>query len=91
MLDINHLACRQNQELEQATLVIQQEKQQLEQKAQSLAQQLQAVLQDKFVPQTAFDADTPIDKTLKLLQSIIGVWSYCLMPCTGRSVMLVQA
>ncbi|DBA82086.1 TPA: hypothetical protein ACH3X1_016801 [Trebouxia sp. C0004] len=63
---------RQNQELEQATLAIQEEKQRLEKEAQSLAQQLQAVLNDKFVPQRDFDADTPIDKTLKMMQTIIG-------------------
>ena len=68
--------CRQNQELEQATLAIQGEKQQLEKEAQSLAEQLQAVLNDKFVPKTGFDADTPIDKTLKMMQAIIGVTQF---------------
>ncbi|DBA72363.1 TPA: putative 3',5'-cyclic phosphodiesterase pde-3 [Trebouxia sp. C0005] len=63
---------RQNEELEQATLAIQEDKQRLEKEAQSLAQQLQAVLNDKFAPQRDFDADTPIDKTLKILQTIIG-------------------
>ena len=62
--------CRQNQELATA---FQEEKQRLELEAHTLAQQLQAVLSDKFAPQTGFDADTPIDKTLKMLQSIIGV------------------
>ncbi len=67
------LIYRQNQELEQASLAIQEEKERLEVQAQNLAQQLQAVLHDKFVPQTHFDADTPIDKTLKMMQNIIGV------------------
>lgn len=65
--------CRQNQELEQASQIIQKEKDRLEKEALSLAQQLQAVLSDKFVPQQIFDADTPIDKTLKMMQFIIEV------------------
>ena len=73
-------ACRQNEELEQATLAIQEDKQRLEKEAQSLAQQLQAVLNDKFAPQRDFDADTPIDKTLKILQTIIGVRTFVLYP-----------
>jgi len=68
--------CRQNEELEQATLAIQEEKERLEKEAQSLAQQLQAVLNDKFVPHQDFDADTPIDKTLKMMQTIIGVRTF---------------
>ena len=63
--------CRQNHELEQASQAIQKEKDRLEKEALSLAQQLQAVLSDKFVPQQMFDADTPIDKTLKMMQFII--------------------
>lgn len=61
---------RQNQDMESA---FQQEKGRLEKEAQALAEQLQAVLSDKFSPQTDFDADTPIDKTLKMLQTVIGV------------------
>lgn len=53
--------------------MFQEEKGRLEAEAQALAQQLQAVLCDKFSPQTDFDADTPIDKTLKILQTVIGV------------------
>ena len=64
--------CRQNQELES---MFYEEKVRLEAEAQALAQQLQAVLSDKFSPQTDFDADTPIDKTLKILQTVIGVGS----------------
>ena len=48
----------------------------LQREANSLAQRLEAVLQDKFTPRTAFDADTPIDKTLKFLQECIGVSDY---------------
>lgn len=50
-----------------------QEKAKLQQEADSLAQRLEAVLHDKFEPRTSFDADTPIDKTLNFLQSIIQV------------------
>ena len=52
---------------------MQEEKLQLQQEAEKLAQQLQAVLSDKFARRSTFDADTPIDKTLGYLQSIIGV------------------
>lgn len=62
--------CRQNEELERA---FQEEKAKLEREAHALAEQLQAVLSKEYVPQTDFDADTPIDKTLKILQTIIGV------------------
>ena len=56
-------------------MAFQEEKGKLEREAQALAEQLQAVLSDKYAPQTDFDADTPIDKTLKILQTIIGVSS----------------
>ena len=56
---------RHNQELEQ-------EQFQLEQEAEDLAQRLNAVLQDKFAG-SSFDADTPIDKTLTFLQTIVKV------------------
>ena len=65
--------CRQKQDLEQATVIMQEEKDKLEEEAHNLAQKLEAVLQDKYVPREVFDADTPIDKILKLLQTIIGV------------------
>lgn len=58
---------------------MQEEKEKLEEEALKLAQKLKAVLQDKYVPREVFDADTPIDKTLKLLQTIIGVWQ-CHLP-----------
>ena len=54
-------------------MIMQGEKDKLEEEAHNLAQKLQAVLHDKYVPSEVFDADTPIDKTLKLLQTIIGV------------------
>ncbi|KAL0017811.1 hypothetical protein WJX77_012263 [Trebouxia sp. C0004] len=63
---------RHNQELEQDALATEQEKAKLQQEADSLAEQLEAVLHDKFATtSTGFDADTPIDKTMKFLQSII--------------------
>ena len=52
---------------------MQQERLQLQQQAESLAQRLEAVLSEKFVARTAFDADTPIDKTLAFLQDVIKV------------------
>ena len=62
--------CRHNQELEQ-------EQRRLEQEAEGLAQRLDAVLQDKFAS-SSFDSDTPIDKTLGYLQSIIKVLLVCI-------------
>ncbi len=64
---------RYNQELEEDSVVLQQERLQLQQQAANLAQRLEAVLFDKFIPRAAFDADTPIDKTLAFLQDIIMV------------------
>jgi len=81
--------CRQNEELEQASLAIQEEKERLEKEAQSLAQQLQAVLNDKFVPQRDFDADTPIDKTLKMMQTIIGVRTFVCVKSIEFCVLLM--
>ena len=76
---------RHNQELEQDALATEQEKAKLQQEADSLAQQLEAVLLDKFATSgTSFDADTPIDKTMKFLQSIIMVSSRC-ASCTTLS------
>lgn len=49
------------------------EQRKLEREARSLALRLDAVLKDKFTPRTSFDADTPIDKTLKFLQEVIAV------------------
>ena len=55
------------------SVAMQEEKVRLQQEAENLAQQLQAVLNDKFVQRHTFDADTPIDKTLGYLQSVITV------------------
>lgn len=68
-------ADRHNQELEQDALATEQEKAKLQQAADSLAEQLDAILHDKFDPSgsTGFDADTPIDKTMKFLQGIVMV------------------
>lgn len=69
---------RHNQELEQDALATEQEKAKLQQEADSLAEQLEAVLHDKFATSgTSFDADTPIDKTRKFLQSVIMVRPPC--------------
>ena len=84
------VGCRQNQELEQDALATEQEKAKLQQEADSLAEQLEAVLHDKFATSgTSFDADTPIDKTRKFLQSIImvGCFShhiFCMQPPTPK-------
>lgn len=51
---------------------MQKEKRELQRQADSLVNRLEAVLQDKF-QSSGFDADTPIDKTLTFLQSIIRV------------------
>ena len=70
-------------------MAIQEEKERLEKEAQSLAQQLQAVLNDKFVPQRDFDADTPIDKTLKMMQTIIGVRTFVCVKSIEFCVLLM--
>ena len=68
------LVCRHNQELEQDSADMQQEKARLKSEAEALAQRLDAVMHDKFKHQTSgFDADTPIDKTLNFLHSFIAV------------------
>ncbi|KAL3135611.1 3',5'-cyclic-nucleotide phosphodiesterase pde1 [Trebouxia sp. C0009 RCD-2024] len=63
---------RQNEDLEQESVAMQGEKDRLQQEADKLAQQLQAVLSEKFVQRCTFDAETPIDKTLGYLQSVIS-------------------
>ena len=65
--------CRQNEDLELVSMTMQEEKSKLQQEATDLAQQLQAVLSDKYSHRRAFDAETPIDKTLGYLLSVIGV------------------
>lgn len=63
---------------------MEQERVQLQQQAESLSRRLEQVLSDKSVPAAAFDADTPIDKTLAFLQEIIKV----LGTCAGRENIL---
>ena len=66
--------CRQNQELEQDTLDAEEEKFRLQLTADRLTQRLDAIMKDKFSFKcSAFDADTPIDKTLNFLSDYIGV------------------
>ena len=67
------MMCRHNQELEQDSVIMQEEQRKLQREANSLAQRLEAVLHDKFTPRSGFDADTPIDKTLQFLQGVIAV------------------
>ncbi len=69
--------CRQKEDLEQVSVTMQEEKLRLQQEAEKLAQQLQAVLNDKFVRRNTFDAETPIDKTLGYLETVISVSSPC--------------
>ena len=54
------------------------EKFRLQMEAKALAQHLNALLNDKFGPQSGkgFDSDTPIDKALTFLQFIIAVWDH---------------
>ena len=76
---------RQNEDLEQVSMAMQEEKVQLQQEAEKLAQQLQAVLSDKFTRRSNFDADTPIDKTLGYLESIISVRA-CSSSCLHEAI-----
>jgi len=65
---------RHNEKLEQDSAAMLEEKLELQRQANSLVHRLDVVLHDKFEStKTAFDADTPIDKTLSYLQSIIKV------------------
>ena len=69
-----YVACRQNQLLEEASASMQQEQDRLQHQASSLASQLHAVLQEKrHQRRLSFDAETPVDKTLNYLQSVISV------------------
>ncbi|KAL3147885.1 putative 3',5'-cyclic phosphodiesterase pde-3, variant 2 [Trebouxia sp. C0010 RCD-2024] len=61
---------RQNQELERYTATMLEDKLRLQEQANSLEERLEAVLHDKFHAKT-FDAETPIDKTLVFLHSVI--------------------
>ncbi|DBA83083.1 TPA: hypothetical protein ACH3X2_006613 [Trebouxia sp. C0005] len=61
---------RQNQELERYSAAMLEDKLRLQEQADSLSQRLEAVLHEKY-ERTTFDADTPIDKTLAYLESVI--------------------
>ena len=64
---------RYNQELEEDTAAMEQERVQLQQQAETLARRLEAVLSDQMPVRDAFDAETPIDKTMSFLQDIVKV------------------
>ncbi len=62
--------------MEQDSADMQQDRLRLELEAKALAQRLDAVMHDKFEPQSSgFDADTPIDKTLNFLHAFIAASS----------------
>ena len=67
--------CRSNQALERDWQYMIDEKFRLQQERANLARSLEAVLNDKFGHQNSnsFDADTPVDKMLVLLQFVIAV------------------
>ena len=66
------LLLRQNQELEQESAAMHEQHLKLQLEAEGLAERLEVVLHDKFQQRhKAFDADTPIDKALSLLQGIV--------------------
>ena len=79
---------RENQDLEQnriqmeqQTAAIQREKDALQQSTLDLAQRLEAVIHDKFMPKSHINADTPIDKTLNFLHAFVAV-SFAMLDCT---------
>lgn len=88
-----HTYCRQLQQLEEQkqqlehyNATIQEEKDSLLQQNTSLTERLEAVVTEKR-PSHQFDGQTPIDKTLDLLQNLIMVGSQtklvlCIRPCT---------
>ena len=62
----------QKQQLEQYNATIQSEKDNLQLQNDSLTERLEAVVKEKL-PSHQFDQDTPVDKTLNLLQMLIMV------------------
>lgn len=79
------LSCRQLQQLEEQkkqlehyNATIQEEKDSLVLQNTSLTERLEAVTNEKL-PSHQFDGQTPIDKTLDLLQSLIMVSVCCLL------------
>ena len=72
---------RQNQTLEQDSVAMLEEKARLESEANALTQHMKALMHDKFehVP-SQFDAETPIDKVLNMMQAFItqvGTTQHC--------------
>ena len=68
------LVCRHNQQLEQDTLGAEEATLRIQKTADNLSQRLDAIMKDRFsFKSSAFDADTPIDKTLNFLSDYIGV------------------
>lgn len=63
----------QKQQLEHFNATIQEEKDSLLQQNTVLTERLEAVVNEKL-PHHQFDGQTPIDKTLDLLQNLIMVW-----------------
>lgn len=75
-------SCRQNQELEQGTFEAEEEKLRLQMTADRLTERLDAIMKDRFsFKSSAFDADTPIDKTLNFLSDYIGVRTDSMHTC----------
>lgn len=62
----------QKQQLEQYNATIQSEKDSLQLQNTSLTERLEAVVKEKL-PSHQFDQETPVDKTLNLLQMLIMV------------------
>ena len=77
-LTANSERCRHNQALEQDSLAMHEEKLRLENEADMLAKRLAAIMKDKQAPHSNdFDAETPIDKVLNVLQSYVEkVWHF---------------
>lgn len=73
--------CRQNEGLEQDALAMQVKQARLQQEAKILSERLHAVLKDRCVRKSGFDAETPIDKTLNYLQGVITVSHHCVTFC----------
>ena len=73
--------CRQNEGLEQDALAMQVKQARLQQEAKILSERLHAVLKDRCVRRSGFDAETPIDKTLNYLQGVITVSHCCSTFC----------
>lgn len=65
-------AHRHNQALEQDSEAMQEEKNRLQAQSFTLTQRMEALLHDKFEHSTSsFDAETPIEKILNLMQAFI--------------------